>query len=235
MNKALIFLLLLGSGFYGCGQDLSVSMDYKVVYEIPAPMRNSADTISISFDTEGKYLYSDAKLLGDDLGRSVFKNPNTDLSPAESSFVLDTKNMEVYFDYSLNRNSIFFKMDIESLIPADEDPFEGNVEIIMEKTEYDVEIAGSSYPSFLLYPDNEPEEPLTLAIDTSRPVDNSIVLNAFIQLMLRKTDSKGSMSINIPKGLILGIYTANSIMMEAISVENVATTINISHQFTINE
>lgn len=216
-------------------QDITVNLDYKVVYEIPSSARNTIDTISISFDKAGKFLYSDARLLGENFGKSVFENPNLDLSTARSSFVLDTENMEIYFNFSLEKSMMFFKMDLETLIPMESDPFEGNMELISEKTGDQIEIAGGYYPSYLLYPNTEPEDPLTLVIDSERPVNNYNVINEFIQLMLRKTESKGSMSLKIPQGLILGVYSKSGTMMEAISVEDVSTTINVSHRFTIDE
>ena len=216
-------------------QELVVNLDYKVVYEIPAPARSTMDTIAISFDKAGKYLYSDAKILGEDFGRTVFENPNLDLSSARSSFILDTEKMEIYFNFSFDKNMMYFKMDLEALIPIESDPFEGNMELISEETGDEIEIVGGYYPSYLLYPNTEPEDPLTLVIDTKRPVNNYNVINEFILLMLRKTESKGSMSLHIPKGLILGVYSKSGTMMEAISIEDVSTTINVSHRFNIKE
>jgi hypothetical protein len=235
MNKALALLLLLSIGVQGIGQDLAVSLDYKVIYKIPSPARSTTDTVAISFDKKGKFLYSDNAVLGADFGRSVFENPKLDLSSARSSFVVDTEKMEVYFHFSLDQNMMFFKMNLETLLPVEADPFQGDMEIISEETKDRIEIAGKRYPSYILYPNTEPEDPLTIVIDPSRPVNNFNVINEFIQLMLRKTESKGSMSLNIPEGLILGVYSTSGTLMEAISAENISTNINISNRFKIDE
>ncbi len=235
MKRALFLIVFVSVNFSGIGQELSISMDYNVVYRIPSPAKGTVDTVGISFDKMGKYLYSDNAMLGKDFGRSVFENPNLDLTTASSNFIVDTEKMEVYFHFSLDENMMFFKMNLETLLPIEADPFEGDLEIITEKTKDRIEIGGKRYPSYLLYPSSEPDEPLTLVIDPSRPVNNYNVINEFIQLMLRKTNSKGSMSLNIPDGLILGIYTKSGTLMEAITVEDISTQINISNRFKIDE
>jgi hypothetical protein len=235
MRKILSLLTILSLSVTTSGQELTVSLDYKVVYKIPSPAKNTIDTVGIHFDKRGKFLYSENAMLGEDFGRSVFKNPNLDLSSANSNFIVDTEKMDVYFHFSLDQNFMFFKMNLETLLPVKADPFEGDVEIIAEATKDRIEIAGKRYPSYLLYTNTEPDDPITLIIDPSRPVNNFNVMDEFIQLMLRKTNSSGSMSLNIPDGLILGIYTKSGTLMEAISVEDISTKIKFVNRFNIDE
>jgi hypothetical protein len=235
MKKVLFLIVFISITYSTVSQELTIALDYNVVYEIPSPAKGTVDTVEISFDKMGKFLYSDNANLGQDFGRSVFENPNLDLTKAKSNFIVDTEKMEVYFHFSLDENMMYFKMNLETLLPVEADPFEGDMEIIAEETKDRIEIAGKPYPSYLLYPNTEPDEPLTLVIDPSRPVNNFNVINEFIQLMLRKTNSKGSMSLNIPAGLILGIYTKSGTLLEAITVEDISTKINISNRFKIDE
>ncbi len=236
MKNALLALALIAASCIGSAQDLSAKMDYKVNYAIPAPKSSTVDTVAISYDSKGKFIYTNSELLGMDFGRSVFKNPSLDLSSATASFVLDTEKMEIYFNFSLGENMMFFKMNLENLLPMEnDDPMNDNFSLVAEKTGDSKMIAGKSYPTYLLYPDTNPEEPLTLAIDHSRPVNNNNVINEFIQMMLRKTESKGSMSLDIPDGLIVGVYNKENTMMEAVSIEDVKTNINISTRFNISE
>ncbi|NNJ81995.1 MAG: hypothetical protein HKP11_07345, partial [Flavobacteriaceae bacterium] len=172
---------------------------------------------------------------GEDFGRSILKNPDIDLSNSDANFVLDTQQMLFYFHFNFDDNIMFMKMDIENFIPVERDPLEGDLDLIAEATGDKINLVGNSYPTFLLYPKNEPEEPLTLAMDMNRPVNNLNLINEFVKLMLRKTESKGSASIDIPNGLILGAYTTSGTLFEAISVKDINSSINISNGFNIKE
>lgn len=235
MKKLFIVFLVLLCAIGTNGQELTVNLDYEVTYTIPAPRRNTSDTITVSFTKDGRYLHSNIPFLGEDFGRSVLKNPDIDLSNSDANFVLDTKQMLFYFHFKFEDNVMFMKMDIENFIPAERDPLEGDLDLIAEATGDKMSLLDSRFPTFLLYPKNEPEEPVTLAMDTNRPVNNLNLINEFVKLMLRKTESKGSASFDIPNGLILGAYTTSGTLFEAISVKDINSTINISNGFNIKE
>ena len=235
MKKTLIVFLVLFTTYGVKGQDLTVNLDYEVTYTIPAPKRNTTDTITVSFTKDGRYLYSNIPFLGEDFGRSVLKNPNLDLSNSDANFVLDTRQMRFYFHFSFEDNIMFMKMNLENFIPMERDPLKGDLELVAEATGDKMNLIGSKYPTYLLYPKSEPEEPVTLVMDTTRPVSNLNLINEFVKLMLRKTESKGSASFDIPNGLILGAYSTGGVLFEAISVKDINSTINISNGFKINE
>jgi hypothetical protein len=234
MRTLLIAFLVLSCSLSSKAQELTVNLDYEVTYAIPAPRRNTTDTITVSFTKDGRYLHSNIPFLGKDLGRSILKDPTIDLSDSDANFVLDTGRMLFYFHFSFEDNIMFMKMNIENFIPVERDPLEGDLDLIAEATGDKMNLAGSNYPTFLLYPKNEPEEPVTLVMDTNRPVNNLNLINEFIKLMLRKTESKGSASFDIPNGLILGAYSTGGTLFEAISVKDINTTINIANGFNIN-
>ena len=235
MKKLLTTLFALCCLLGVNGQEITVNLDYEVTYTIPAPKRNTIDTIVVSMDKEGRFLHSNIPFLGEDFGRSVLKDPNIDLSNADANFVLDTKQMLFYFHFKFEENIMFMKMDIENFIPVERDPLQGDLELIAEATGDKMNLIDKRYPTFLLYPKNEPEEPVTLAMDPNRPVNNLNLINEFIKLMMRKTESKGNASFEIPNGLILGAYTKGGTLFEAIAVKDINSTINISNGFNIKE
>lgn len=195
----------------------------------------TADTVSISFDKAGKYLFTDFPLLKDDFGASLFKGTELDFSSAVTHFILDTEKMDVLFNIDFDANVMFVKMNIESFIPNSANPLDDDIELISEATSKTMTVAGKDYPTYFLYPISEPEDTLTLAIDTTRLVDNNKLIDQFLTLMLKETQSNGTISYNLPNGLILAVYSKQGIMIEAISVEDIDTTITISHSFKIKE
>ena len=235
MKNILIAFIVLSCSIGTKGQELAVTLDYEVSYAIPSARRNTVDTITVRMDKDGRYLHSNIPFLGEDFGRSVLKDPSIDFSNADANFVLDTRQMLFYFHFKFEENIMFMKMDIENFIPMEQDPLQGDLELVAEATGDNLELMGTKYPTYLLYPKSEPDEPVTLVMDSSRPVNNFNIINEFIKLMMRKTESKGNLSFEIPKGLILGAYSTGGTMFEAISVKDINSTINISNGFKINE
>jgi len=222
-------------GISGLSQSLEVSFNYSVTYQIPSSMKNTVDTLEIKMDRKGHYLYTESNSLGLNFATSVFSNPGLDLSSASCSLLLDTQRMIVYFNFELENNAMFFKMDLDKILPNVNDAPSEDMNLISEKLLDKVSIGSTNYEAYLIYPESEPENPLTVAIDSKRPVDNVSTIGEFFKLMLRKSNSEGDFNLDIPDGLIVSIKNDDEILLEAIQIKDVTTKINIQHSFNITE
>ena len=222
-------------GVSALSQSLEVSFNYSVTYQIPSSMKNTIDTLKVKMDKNGHYLYTESNSLGHDFASSVFSNSGLDLSSATSSILLDAKRMIIYFNFELDKNVMFFKMDLDKLLPNKGNAPIQDMNLISEELTDKVIINNSSYAAYLLYPKSEPNNPLTVAIDTKRPVDNFSIINEFFKMMLQKSNSDGVFNLDIPDGLIISVKNDDEVLLEAIEIEDVTTKINIQHSFNIKE
>ena len=236
MLRILICLILFISfGVSGLSQSLDVSFNYSVTYQIPSLKRNTVDTLEVKMDKEGHYLYTESNSLGLDFATSVFSSPTLDLSSATSSILLDTKRMIIYFNFEIENNVMFFKMDLDKILPNVSDTPSEDMNLISEKLSNKLSIDNSNYDAYLIYPESEPENPLTVAIDSKRPVDNVSTIGEFFKMMLRKSNSEGDFNLDIPDGLIVSIKNGDEVLLEAIQIKDEVTKINIHHSFKITE
>ena len=222
-------------GVSGLSQSLEVSFNYSVTYQIPSSKKNTVDTLEVKMDKKGRYLYTESNSLGLDFASSVFSNPELDLSSAISSILLDAKDMIIYFNFELDNNVMFFKMDLDKILPNVGRAPTQDMNLISEALADKVTIGNSNYDAYLIYPKSEPENPLTVAIDTKRPVDNFSIINEFFKMMMRKSNGDGVFNLDIPDGLIISIKNDDDVLLEAIQIEDVTTKINIQHSFNIKE
>ncbi|MEL6813120.1 MAG: hypothetical protein AAFP76_17505, partial [Bacteroidota bacterium] len=126
---------------------------------------------------------------------------------------------------------IFIFMDGENL-----DPLNRSMEIISENTGTTTEFMGQQLDTYWVFPTSEPDSKLTMVIDGTKEIDNSALLNKFIQLMMNKSNSSGNMEINLPEGLILSITEpGGELILEAIEIKDTPTTIDLTHSFKITK
>ncbi|MEM7087286.1 MAG: hypothetical protein AAF489_13955 [Bacteroidota bacterium] len=228
--------LLIGLGNV-TAQELEVLLDYEVTYVVPNGKKNTIDTISIQLDKKGHFLFMESNSMGLNLARGVFPDPNTDLSGSECSFLLDTQRMLVYFSFHLNDTKMFLQMDVTQFIPINNPMGDdmATLNLLTEKRGDQIQLGGALYDSYLLYPETEPDQPIILAIDEKRPVDNAALINRVIELMLQKSKSNVPVNLDIPNGLIMAIGFQEESLMKAIDARDVNTKINIQHSFNITE
>jgi len=219
-------------------QELEVAFDYEVTYVIPNAKKNTTDTLKVQLDKSGHYLFMESPSIGLNLARGVFPNPNMDLSGSECSFLLDTQRMLIYFNFRLDDTVMFLQMDVEPFIPTDRSPIgDGSTafNLISEKRSEKLQVGDASYKAYMLYPETEPDQPITVAIDEQRPVDNVAIINQVFTLMMEKTKSTSEFNLDIPNGLIMAIGLQDEILIRAIEARDVTTKINIQHSFNIKE
>ncbi|PVW16384.1 hypothetical protein [Marixanthomonas spongiae] len=236
MNKTTYLLLIaLCSSYFAFAQTKSITFDYSVTYEIPNKRKNTTDTITVSYNKEGSYIYTSAPILASQLGARMFKQTQMDLSSMNSHIILDTQKAILYMDLSFNENIFFFKMDMKDMLPPMNNPLNQEVALISEKTSESDVLFGKERDVYSIYPSTEPDKPITVVFDAEHKVDNNAIFKEFLQLMLYKTQSKGSIDFNLPQGLLLKATVKDKVVLKAIAMDTKPLEVNFSHNFNISK
>lgn len=236
MKKLIVLLFILGTSL-NYSQENTIEIDYIVDYLIPNKKKQTTDTISIGYDKSGKFLWTDYTELAKTFSKKLFKNNSEAiLANSKSNLILETETTQLFFSFKSDDNIIFFKLNLNAFIPINQnDALNENIVLVSEKTEQTTNILNNDYTDYALYPDNEPESKIYATFDETLPVDNNFLFHGFLELMLQKTSSKGSISSNLPKGLILKISDGNVNLIEAIKVTKGKKTIHINYSFKVTE
>lgn len=233
--KNLFYLVLVLFFTSSYGQSKEITLDYTVTYQVPNAKKNTIDTVSVSYNKEGTYLYTNARFLIDTFSTSVFKSGNVDFSKSTSNIIYDSHNTDVYMYLDFQGNVIYMKMNLDAVIPTTSDSFDENIKVITEKATENDFILNKSYPKYLVYPENEPQSILEMVVDEDLSVNNNLILSKFFELMLTKTKSEGSIEMDIPEGLILSVSSNGTYMIKAFEVEKKPIKINLSHSFKVEK
>ncbi|MDC8006392.1 hypothetical protein POV27_20230 [Aureisphaera galaxeae] len=234
MKKIFLLVFFLGGWLYG--QDLTMDLDYEVTYEVPQPRKGTSDTLTVYMTKDGRYLLTEENILGDQMGRDVFKDPSIDFSQSSSLLMLDTQEMMIYMNLKVAKNNLFFKMDLMNFIPVDtSNPMNEELELITEKLDQGATINGVSYDTYSVYPNNEPDKPMLMTVDTKKPVNNNNIFAKFFEIMMNKTASTGQINYDIPEGLIVQLELGNNVLIRAIETKKISKKITLSHNFSIEE
>ncbi|MDC7996297.1 hypothetical protein [Altibacter sp. HG106] len=236
MKYLLISFLALCCLVNGKAQNKSVQLDYEVTYAIPSPKRNTVDTIGVHFAKSGKFLFTDSNTIGTEFSKEIFENRAIDFSSATTSILLDTEVLQLFFNYTLGRSTVYFVMNMEDIIPVTNEPLGKKLSIISEKITDAPNASDKKYETYALYTAEEPENIITLTVDPTRPVNNNAIIGEFFRLMLSKTNSTADdISFDIPQGLIVSVAVSGTTLLNAIQIADVTTKINISHTFNIEQ
>lgn len=236
MKKTLLLIVTLFVSLV-YSQEKTIVLDYVVDYVIPNKKKQTKDTISIGYEKTGKYLWTNYKELANEFSKALFKNNSkTVLANSNSNLILETETADIIFAFESDKNVMFFKVNLNTIIPIkNNDAMNEDIVLISEKTDQTTNILNKEYKNYALYPNTEPQSKIFATFDENLPVDNNILFQKFLELMIQKTNSEGSISSNLPKGLILKITDGNSSLIEAIKVHKVKKTININYSFKVKE
>ncbi len=236
MKKTLLLILVLFVSF-AYSQEKTIELDYIVDYVIPNKRKQSKDTISVGYDKSGKFLWTNYKELAKEFSKALFKNNSESiLGDSNSNLILETQTADIIFSFKSNDNVIFFKVNLNAFIPIKNDnAINEDIALITEKTEQTTTILGNKYTDYALYPNTEPQSKIFATFDETLPVNNNLLFQKFLELMLQKTNSQGSISSNLPNGLILKINDGNTSLIEAIKINKSKKTIHINYSFKVTE
>lgn len=233
--KATIFIFLFVNIVFG--QDEAITIDYSVDYVIPKRNNQSADTITVGFDKAGRYLWTDSEFLAKDLAKSVFKGNNRLLDAAKLNLLLDTENLSLQLFFNSGDNAMYMKLALSNFFPIPkEEKKEKNVDLISEPLNDSVSVIGREGQLYDVFPSNDIDDKITIALEENMKVNNNKLFKQFFRIALAAEGSGTEINdLELPDGLILGIFDDDQTLIEAISIKEKVKTITINHSFNISE
>lgn len=234
--KKLLFIFLLAT-LVSFSQETVIDIDYTVDYAIPNERKKTIDTISIGFDKDGKYLWTNDDLLTNEFGKSVFLGGANKIEGSQFNLIYSAENDKLIIFFKFAESIIYANLDIENILPVDEkDAINENINLITEDIKEEDSVVDFKTITYKLYPDFEPSEAITISVADNLNCKNNVFFSKFVGLMLRMTSSKGQITVDLPDGLILkALDEKGSVLIEAINVDNTKKTLTINHSFKITE
>ena len=228
----LLFFGLLTSSLQS--QSLTVQLDYQAWYEVPS--KGSMDTVMVRIDKSGRYLYTESDILNTQLGDILSSKPKTEGLQDKYDLLLDAKTLIMYLQYREGNNTMYMEMNIADFIPSGEvDAINRDLKIVSELREEPMDIKGRTSAVYNMYPENDPFQAIRIGMDEALPVHNNTLIGTFFEIMMRVSESEGSLEWDIPQGLITYLSIEGMVLLKAIEVKEDKTEIIIEHQFTIKE
>ena len=223
----LLFGLLVSTSTFS--QDLDVSLDYSVTYEVPNSSKNSIDTLSLSYDRKGKYIYTDSQFIGESLAIEIFNTLAN--RTIDANILFQIEDNKALIDVRVDDNEIYLNMDMAAIIPQaviDSDNTTELTQLISEKSPKTTTILGKEYTTYFLYPEGEPFNAMTLVVDEALPVNNNSIMKGFLTLLFNRPDT--NIEVEFPNGLILMLADSSMTHLKAINVEATPSKFILTHK-----
>ncbi|MCA0153268.1 hypothetical protein [Winogradskyella vincentii] len=228
------FIFILTVSF---SQEKEIDIHYVVDYTMPSKRNTTVDTISIGYNKEGKYLWTNYNKLALSLAKSLIKDNKRDYEKATSHIIYHTEQGVLTLLFELGNNSIFFNLDLDSFLPSNEFSSDENesLDLITEDTGETVKILDKDAKVYLMFPGNAPDDIVSMAVDEDYEVNNNEIFKRFFELAFQKTGLQDEFAPEMPNGLIMKIFENDNSMIEAIKVVDKKKTIKINYSFKITE
>jgi len=223
---------------WGYSQNESFKVNYTVDYLIPKK-NGQKDSLSISFNKDGKYLITESKSLAESITKqlmgSLMQNENN--LNTSTHIILNTSTGEIYINVNMSNNRMFFKIDITQFMPKNNNStnFGEGFKLITEKTDSSLNIFDKEIPFYDIYPKNEKDDRINVAIDSDYEVNNNQVFKRFFELVLKSMNASSTFEVDLPQGLILSVKQDNKTLIEAYNIDDTEKTIDINYSFKISE
>ncbi|WP_353779550.1 hypothetical protein [Winogradskyella sp. 3972H.M.0a.05] len=231
MKKAILIAL----GFFtliSFSQEKIIDIDYTVDYIIHQKRKKNVDTITIGFNKKGKYLWTNSNVIGKDFSAGFFFNDNED--SANTNLIYSSENGRLIMLVNEEENRIYIDFDVKSILPSRGNSSE-KLNLITEPIDLKEKLLGRDLSAYNLFPDTEPDQPLTILMDESLECDNNAILIKFIDLLLNNSTDDSAFTFNIPNGLILKVLIEGETLIEAHKINIKPKQIIINHSFQIKE
>ncbi|MGS2727807.1 hypothetical protein ACU8DI_14445 [Psychroserpens sp. BH13MA-6] len=229
----LSILLLCVAGF---SQEQSISIDYTVDYLIPNRRQQAMDTVSVGYQKDGKYIWTNSNALAQDLGKSIFRRNPELLENADLAIIYDTENALLMMCFLSGENEIFFKFEISNFLPPiPQDGDMDSYELISENTGEVIEVLDYKSTVYDIFPSNKETDIMTVAFNNDLKVKNKQLFKKIFQMILSSQMGSEVVDVDIPEGLIMKVTNKGKTMLEAYHVETSTKTININYSFKITE
>jgi hypothetical protein len=242
MKKTLFICCLVFSSFvWGQSQSHEFTIDYTVRYLVDNAKKGTKDTVTVGFEKNGKYLWSDYNGIAEGMASGIA--PGLANAPGSTSnFVYASESGKVFMAIFLGPINMMMDMDIKAIFQqnvTEEDQFNEDLAIRYQKSKDKFRLNKKKYPIYDIYSkDNgEDDSSFKLAIDNSIDMNNTKLLQNFFELMISSTNSSGNIQGELPNGLILSVIDSkkNTMLLEAISVDHTPLTISLNNSFKISE
>jgi hypothetical protein len=234
MKKVVIICFCLFVG-YSYGQNKTVDIDYTVDYIIPNKRNKANDTVSIGFNKDGKYLWTNYNALAISLAKSMIKNHSEDFKNAKSNIIYDTENGDLTLAFEFTGNLIFFNLNLNTLLPQNRsNNEENNLSLITEDLGETINVLGKDVDLYNMFPSENPDDVITIATDKNFKMNNSLIFNKILEIAYQKSGIEDKLP-NVPNGLIMKVIEKDNTLIEAIKVEHKKKTINFNYSFKITE
>ncbi|EDP69940.1 hypothetical protein FBALC1_10422 [Flavobacteriales bacterium ALC-1] len=235
MNKTLTYILILVLGF-SYAQEKNITIDYTVDYIIPKKNTTQADTVSIGFDKNGRYLWTDSEYLAKDLGRSIFRGKEELLKDAEIGIILDTEKLTITLFFSSGDNEIYMNVALDAIIPIRNSNKPGETfELLSETTGDTIKVLDHEVEVYSVFPSNKPDDTIYIGFDKELKVDNTKLFDNFLSLFFAAEENSEMKALNFPNGLILNISDEGQTIIEAHKIDTNTKTITLNHSYKITE
>ncbi|SHG39587.1 hypothetical protein [Winogradskyella jejuensis] len=236
MRNIFILLLLLTVSI-SFSQEKIIEIDYTVDYVVPNKKTQSMDTISIGYNKEGKFLWTNSDALAKKFTENNFMSKVNSNNGASVDLVYDALDNRFLLSMLIGNSEFFANMDIESVVPIDDkDGFHENISLITTPISITESLFGKELSVYEFYPREEPNEGLRILFDESLPCKNNTYVSGIINLMLNMTQSTGKIDFDLPEGLFLKAYDFDdNLLIEAINLDTNKKTLFINYNFQIKE
>lgn len=233
--KKYLFLFFFFSISVVRPQSQEFKLDYTVKYEIPSAAHGK-DTIQVSFDREGNYLFTNNRLLAEQFAKSISKSFFLTDSPS-LDVLIDAKKDQVLFFIESEANRFFMQMDLDAIAGTNRNEdttaydtkskkYNLKSSILNEKTE----VAGDEFNTYVLKVNDSLDKPIYIAIDESRNYNVNRVLNMFMSRFAKKFES-----VDIDNGIIMMVKDSkNKVILKAIAVEEKPMKVTFTNSLTID-
>lgn len=238
MRYSLTVLCLFAS-LIAFSQEKTITIDYTVDYTIPNNRKNTTDTISIGYQKNGKYIWTNSKALAKSLGKSLFKRNPDMLKDSELSIIFDTEHTVIMMSFKSGKNQLFFNFELETFLPKTSTSFTNNedreFELISENTNESIDILDNTATIYEIYPSNKPSEIISVAFDESIAIENNTLFKKVFELVFAAEGNSSLLGMNMPNGLIMQVTEKEETLIEAHKIDSTTKTININYSFKITE
>jgi len=234
MKKLLILFLFISAVSFS--QEKVIELDYFVDYVVPGKRQKNTDTITIGFNKDGKYLWTNYNKLALNLAKSLVKDSSKDYTKAESNIIYDTEEGTLLMTFEFDNNLIFFNLNIDSFLPkTNNNDKDESLDLITEDIGETTEVLGREVDMHNIFPSDKPNDVLTIATDKEFNVNNTAIFKKLFEIAFMKKGIKNDNLPEFPEGLIMKIIIEENTLIEAINVDNTKKTLTINHSFKITE
>ncbi|MCD2260601.1 hypothetical protein [Psychroserpens luteolus] len=227
---ALFFLL------FSYAQEKTITIDYTVKYLSPNKRKGTTDTITVGFEKNGKYIWTNSKALAKDLGKSMFRKKPELLENSDLAIIYDSKNAMLIMCFESGKNEFFMNVELSAIIPGPIPNDDGDeFELISEKTEETITIANREATLYDVYPSHKNSETISVALDERIKINNNLLFKKFFEIMFAADDNAKLLGFNIPDGLLMKVGSDEKTLIEAYTVDSTKKEITINYSFKIKE